>query len=384
MVAEKTIIKRRVKPRPTLVARRCITALGLSGIILLSGCSSYDVLDTVADTKTAGESIAGKIERKIETETSNIQYVFRSISSDESKEKNEKIKQLGERPTYDATRYVDTSKCDIKKANEFKTERASEKDVMQEIRNLMISEGIFSDNEITKKGDIVNIDYTATEVNQNEPFVNVKNEDRVVGDNLFPEEIDRLLVGAKQGDVIDVEYLYPNDYYDTTYKGKKYDYHIVINEVKGMSLTDDVARELSKGAVVTAVDYMKYATSMLNISNENKAAENNLLSLEEQCMITGYPEDVLNYDVQSAIINFYQESAIESMDEMEAAIKRLGHKSVDGFINKITDDTTRKLEEEMKIFALAEKYKVMPDGDKQNAYDAAKENLVKEIQKYGR
>ena len=384
MVAEKTIIKRRVKPRPTLVARRCITALGLSGIILLSGCSSYDVLDTVADTKTAGESIAGKIERKIETETSNIQYVFRSISSDESKEKNEKIKQLGERPTYDATRYVDTSKCDIKKANEFKTERASEKDVMQEIRNLMISEGIFSDNEITKKGDIVNIDYTATEVNQNEPFVNVKNEDRVVGDNLFPEEIDRLLVGAKQGDVIDVEYLYPNDYYDTTYKGKKYDYHIVINEVKGMSLTDDVARELSKGAVVTAVDYMKYATSMLNISNENKAAENNLLILEEQCMITGYPEDVLNYDVQSAIINFYQESAIESMDEMEAAIKRLGHKSVDGFINKITDDTTRKLEEEMKIFALAEKYKVMPYGDKQNAYDAAKENLVKEIQKYGR
>lgn len=384
MVAEKTIIKRRVKPRPTLVARRCITALGLSGIILLSGCSSYDVLDTVADTKTAGESIAGKIERKIETETSNIQYVFRSISSDESKEKNEKIKQLGERPTYDATRYVDTSKCDIKKANEFKTERTSEKDVMQEIRNLMISEGIFSDNEITKKGDIVNIDYTATEVNQNEPFVNVKNEDRVVGDNLFPEEIDRLLVGAKQGDVIDVEYLYPNDYYDTTYKGKKYDYHIVINEVKGMSLTDDVARELSKGAVVTAVDYMKYATSMLNISNENKAAENNLLILEEQCMITGYPEDVLNYDVQSAIINFYQESAIESMDEMEAAIKRLGHKSVDGFINKITDDTTRKLEEEMKIFALAEKYKVMPDGDKQNAYDAAKENLVKEIQKYGR
>ncbi len=384
MVAEKTIIKRRVKPRPTLVARRCITALGLSGIILLSGCSSYDVLDTVADTKTAGESIAGKIERKIETETSNIQYVFRSISSDESKEKNEKIKQLGERPTYDATRYVDTSKCDIKKANEFKTERASEKDVMQEIRNLMISEGIFSDNEITKKGDIVNIDYTATEVNQNEPFVNVKNEDRVVGDNLFPEEIDRLLVGAKQGDVIDVEYLYPNDYYDTTYKGKKYDYHIVINEVKGMSLTDDVARELSKGAVVTAVDYMKYATSMLNISNENKAAENNLLILEEQCMITGYPEDVLNYDVQSAIINFYQENATESMDEMEAAIKRLGHKSVDGFINKITDDTTRKLEEEMKIFALAEKYKVMPDGDKQNAYDAAKENLVKEIQKYGR
>lgn len=384
MVAEKTIIKRRVKPRPTLVARRCITALGLSGIILLSGCSSYDVLDTVADTKTAGESIAGKIERKIETETSNIQYVFRSISSDESKEKNEKIKQLGERPTYDATRYVDTSKCDIKKANEFKTERASEKDVMQEIRNLMISEGIFSDNEITKKGDIVNIDYTATEVNQNEPFVNVKNEDRVVGDNLFPEEIDRLLVGAKQGDVIDVEYLYPNDYYDTTYKGKKYDYHIVINEVKGMSLTDDVARELSKGAVVTAVDYMKYATSMLNISNENKAAENNLLILEEQCMITGYPEDVLNYDVQSAIINFYQENATESMDEMEAAIKRLGYKSVDGFINKITDDTTRKLEEEMKIFALAEKYKVMPDGDKQNAYDAAKENLVKEIQKYGR
>lgn len=384
MVAEKTIIKRRVKPRPTLVARRCITTLGLSGIILLSGCSSYDVLDTVADTKTAGESIAGKIERKIETETSNIQYVFRSISSDESKEKNEKIKQLGERPTYDATRYVDTSKCDIKKANEFKTERASEKDVMQEIRNLMISEGIFSDNEITKKGDIVNIDYTATEVNQNEPFVNVKNEDRVVGDNLFPEEIDRLLVGAKQGDVIDVEYLYPNDYYDTTYKGKKYDYHIVINEVKGMSLTDDVARELSKGAVVTAVDYMKYATSMLNISNENKAAENNLLILEEQCMITGYPEDVLNYDVQSAIINFYQENATESMDEMEAAIKRLGHKSVDGFINKITDDTTRKLEEEMKIFALAEKYKVMPDGDKQNAYDAAKENLVKEIQKYGR
>ena len=123
---------------------------------------------------------------------------------------------------------------------------------------------------------------------------------------------------------------------------------------------------------------------MLNISNENKAAENNLLILEEQCMITGYPEDVLNYDVQSAIINFYQENATESMDEMEAAIKRLGHKSVDGFINKITDDTTRKLEEEMKIFALAEKYKVMPDGDKQNAYDAAKENLVKEIQKYGR
>lgn len=366
--------------------KKYILVFGSCGIIFLSGCSSYNVLDKVADTKTVGESISEIIERKLDNETANIQYLFRSISSDEKKEYE--IEELGERPTYDASKYVDTSKCNIGKAKKYTAKKVTEKDVNTEIRNLMLSECIFSNNEKSRNGDIVNIDYTATEVGQNKPFVNIKNEDRIIGDNLFPAKINNKLINVKKGDVIDIKYSYPNDYYDNTYKGKTYDYHIVVNEVKGMSLTDEVARELSKGAVVTAVDYLKYATSMLNINRENEAAQNNLLILENQCVITGYPEDVLNYDIQAQIIKFYQLNSISNKDDINEKIKSLGYKNVEELAEEIRINTVKNLEDEMKIFALAEKYNVMPDShdnnEVNNTYDVAKENLVKEIQEYGR
>lgn len=397
--------------------KKIAMTVGISGILFLSGCSSvgsqYDVLDKVADVYTTGANTTERIQDYIEEHTSEEKSVLNQIVSKMSDTDSNDYEGVNNRPEYDPLRYVDVSSADISKITLTSDEVVTEKDVEDAIHNEMLNKNIFSDASQASKGDIVNIDYTATEKGSKEPFVDVTDEDRTVGDNLFPDEIDAKLVGVRVGDVLDIDYTYADDYEDEVYKGKAFSFHIKINEVKGMEITDDVASRLSnsRGESETVEKYKTYIKYLLEYKAMQLLSESGVNELCDMCTVKDYPEDVINYDIQCEFIRLYQEFNINGSDEetLLKKIQSLGYSSLDDFTKKVKGDVTDNLKKEMEVLALAKKYDLWLDDETlaseilsqttgftsaEDYYEAyskyhaqyviAKNNLAKEIQKNGK
>lgn len=398
--------------------KKIAITVGISGILFLSGCSSvgrqYDVLNKVADTYTTGANTTERIQDYIEEHTSEEKSVLNQIVSKMSDSDDDSdYEGINSRPEYDPLKYVDVSSADISKITLASDEVVTEKDVEDAIHNEMLNKNIFSDTSQASKGDIVNIDYTATEKGKTKPFVDVTDEDRTVGDNLFPDEIDAKLVGVKAGDVLDIDYTYADDYTDEIYKGKSFSFRITINEVKGMEITDEVASRLSnsRGESETAEEYKDYIKYLLEYKAMQSLSESGVDKLCGMCTVKNYPEDVVNYDIQREFIRLYQEFDIDGSDK-EALLKKiqsLGYHSLDEFTEKVKKDVTDNLKKEMEVLALTKKYNLWLDDETlaseilnqttgftsaEDYYEAyskyhaqyvvAKNNLAKEIQKNGK
>ena len=330
----------------------------------MTGCGKqYDVLDKIADSTTVGESISDKVQDELDVESSNAEYIIKRLAvavnkTDTDSTSEDGDMETGERPEYDPLRYVDVSGCDITETAKTQDMDISEKDIDNAVKEEMMNQNIFSKKEKSESGDIVTIDYTATEKGQKKAFVDAKDEDRIVGDNLFPDEVDKKLVGVKAGDVIDVKYSFPEDYKDGNYKGKTFDYRITIKKVKGTTLTDETAVSLSGGAQTTVKEYREYIKSLLEYKKMQELSENGIDALCENAKITGYPDDVLSYDIQQAFIRVYQESGLSDInsDAFKSYVKSIGYDSIDDFTKKMQESVTEELEEEMKVLALAKTY----------------------------
>lgn len=330
----------------------------------MTGCGKqYDVLDKIADFTTVGESISDKVQDELDVESSNAEYIIKRLTAavnktDADSTSEDEGTETGERPEYDPLKYVDVSGCDIAETAKTQDMDISEKDIDNAVKEEMMNQNIFSKKEKSESGDIVTIDYTATEEGQKKAFVDVKDEDRIVGDNLFPDEVDEKLVGVKAGDVINVEYSFPKDYKDKNYRGKTLDYHITIKKVKGMTLTDETAVSLSSGAQTTIKEYREYIKSLLEYKKTQELSENGVDALCKNAKITGYPDDVLSYDIQQAFIRVYQESGLSDInsDAFKSYVKGIGYDSIDDFTKKMQESVTEALEKEMKVLALAKTY----------------------------
>lgn len=341
-----------------------VSIVGFSSILALTGCGKqYDVHDKIADSTTVGESISDKVQDELDVESSNAEYIIKRLAAAVNKTDADRISEdegteTGERPEYDPLKYVDVSGCDIAETAKTQDMDIAEKDIDNAVKEEMMNQNIFSKKEKSESGDIVTIDYTATEEGQKKAFVDVKDEDRIVGDNLFPDKVDEKLVGVKAGDVINVEYSFPKDYKDKNYRGKTFDYHITIKKVKGMTLTDETAVSLSSGAQTTIKEYREYIKSLLEYKKTQELSENGVDALCKNANITGYPDDVLSYDIQQAFIRVYQESGLSDInsDAFKSYVKSIGYDSIDDFTKKMQESVTEALEKEMKVLALAKTY----------------------------
>lgn len=302
-----------------------IAAASMVCMLFLSGCAStgqYDVLDKVV-TRTVGESIAQKVEKEINKESLNIEHFLRSISSD-STEDNANTK-----PKYDPLEYIDVSNCDISKIEIPDLGPVTDEDVIEEIHGQMIAKDIFDNRNISQDGDIVSIDYIVTENGLDKPYIDIKQEDRIIGKNMFPDKINKKLIGVKAGDEINMEYEYPADYVDSTYRGKTFNYHIVINKVKGMTITDEVAAKLSETDSMSANTYIKFNKIMMKQRRDEEIAEKLVNEMCKLCIVKSVPADA-----------------------------------------------TASLEREMKVLALASKYGVL---DENLDYEQVEKALGKEL-----
>lgn len=345
----------------------------LVSIGLSKTSTDYDVLDRVSDSESVGESIKEKMYNRINSASSNVTYDLKRLNTlmNDNKDASDDMQEEMKRPEYNPLDYVNVDNCDISKVTISKENQVTDDTVDEFIKNIISKEGKFikknSESE-SQKGDVVNIDYTATEKGQDSPFVNVSDEDRTIGDNLFPDDIDKSLEDRKAGDEFDIEYTYPDDY-------RKY-----------------------------IRSYLEYL-AMENISNTD------LQELCDMASVTEYPEDVLTYDIQKSFIGAMSQAGVTNIedDEFLSYIKQNGYNDISGFMQDVNKKVKENLEDEMKILALAKKYDLWLDDNElateilnkttgyTNAddyyndyskyhaqYVLAKLNLAKEIQKNGK
>ena len=258
------------------------------------------------------------------------------------------------RPEYDPLKYVDVSKCDISKIKLSNENQVTDEKVMDFIYEVLKKEKKYTEKDIAKKNDMVNIDYTMTEKGNLKPFVSVTDEIRTIGHNTFPDEIDALLDGTSAGDTVETEYGFPDDYGDETYAGKVFEYQIKINEVYGVELTNEVVSSLSNGAD-TVDEYKKFIKNYLEYLALNDIGENEVVELCNEAVIKSYPEDTLTYDVQQEFIKTMNLAGVNSMedDAFEDYVKKLGYDNLEDYLKITTEKVKSNLEKEMKILALA-------------------------------
>lgn len=346
--------------------------------------TEYNVLDKVAETTAVQET-------EKQTSESEIQADASQTETESGKEKQEDETGLEEletegpaepetepegwtdaRPEYDPEAYTDTSKCDIKTAVPEKA-TVTDDEALKSIHSQMVEKGIYSDTDTSAKGDIINISYTVTDTESNQVITEVEDEDRVIGENLFPDEVDGRLAGKKEGDTVDADYTFAKEYPDDLYAGKSCHFHIVIHELRGMALTDDIVPALTDNAQQTAADYLQETKELLAYQKDTQMAEERLKTLCDKVSVKAYPEETLNYDFQTQMIQLYSASGFGSenaeltADDTDTILQSVaaeqGYANAEELLSSVREAVTQNLEQEMKVLALAKKYHLWLDDE---------------------
>lgn len=351
-------------PKAGTIAIAGIWAMAtIASVLSASHGSGYDVLDKIADFTSVGVSLEEKISDRIDASTSDMTYYLKRLDTLMCDYRAEKVTEET-RPEYDPLKYVDVSACDISKIKLSDENRVTDEKVMNFIYEVLKKEKKYTEKDMAKDGDLVNLDYTMTEKGNLKPFVSVTDETRTVGHNTFPDKIDALLDGAKAGDEIETEYEFPDDYGDEAYAGKVFEYNIKINGVYDIELTDEVVSSLSNGAD-TVSEYKKFIKNYLEYLSLNDIGENEVEELCNEAVVKSYPEDVLTYDVQQEFVKIMNLAGVNSMedDAFEDYVKKQGYDSLEDYIKTTTENTKKNLEEEMKILAIAKENNLWLDNE---------------------
>ena len=124
---------------------------------------------------------------------------------------------------------------------------------------------------------------------------------------------------------------------------------------------------LTSGQYMNASNYRTFIKNYLYNQKVLSANEDSIDKLCKSVSVTGYPEDVLSYDIQQKFMYYYQLTGANSPDDktFKSYIKdNFGCKTTKEFTTKIQKEAEQSLDDEIKILALAKKYNLWLDDDK--------------------
>ena len=329
-----------------------VAAVGLSGILFMTGCAGeYDVLYKVADSTTVGESITDKINDMVSDQSQNVTYICKRMKTLSGEVESE---EDSERPEYNPETYADTSKADISK---FKAKKVSVSDdeVDDYIKSLMREARIYGDEtDAIDEECIAHVAYVKTDTDTKEEIQNLSNMEWSFDSSFFPEEVSKKLIGCKVGDNVKV-------------KCSGCEYDITVNDINSVNITNMTVFTLTSGQYMKASNYRTFIKNYLYNQKVLSANEDSIDKLCKSVSVTGYPEDVLSYDIQQKFMYYYQITGASSPDDetFKFYIKEnLGCKTTKEFTTKIQKEAEQSLDDEIKILALAKKYNLWLDDDK--------------------
>ena len=257
----------------------------------MTGCAGeYDVLDKVADSTTVGESITDKINDMVSDQSQNVTYICKRMKTLSGEVESEKD---FERPEYNPETYADTSKADISK---FKAKKVSVSDdeVDEYIKSLMREARIYGDEtDAIDEECIAHVAYIKTDADTKEEIQNLSNMEWSFDSSFFPKEVSKKLIGCKAGDNVKV-------------KCSGCEYDITVNDINSVNITNMTVFTLTSGQYMNASNYRTFIKNYLYNQKVLSANEDSIDKLCKSVSVTGYPEDVLSYDIQQKFMYYYQ------------------------------------------------------------------------------
>lgn len=279
----------------------------------------------------------------------------------------------------------------------------SEEDVDNDIKATQMKNArlISVDDRAVEKGDIAVIDFEGSV--DGVPFDGGKGEDYEleIGSNTFIPGFEDQLIGAKTGDLVDVNVTFPEEYHADKLAGKDALFKVTIKDIKVRELPeldDDFASEVSE--FETMEDFRKDVRKKLEEAAANKAQTETENAVVEKAIENAefeVPDAMIEAQIDNIIRDFAQRLAYQGMnldtylkytnstiDAMRANFRPQAVKQVNGSlvleaIQKAEGIETGEEELELHLVDMAKKYNMELDKLKELLSDAEIEGIKKEL-----
>ena len=257
------------------------------------------------------------------------------------------------------------------------------------------------DDRAVKTGDITVIDFEGSV--DGVPFDGGKGEDYdlEIGSGTFIPGFEEQLVGAKTGDLVDVNVTFPEEYHAENLAGKDALFKVTVKEIKERELpelNDDFADEVSEFS--TMDEFRADIRKKLEEAAQNKAqveTENAVVEKVIENAEFDIPEAMIEANVDNLMNDFaqrltyqglnletylkYTGMSAEAMREnfKPEAVKKISGSLVLTAIKNAEGIETGEEELELHLVDMAKKYNMELDKLKELLGDAEKENIKQDL-----
>lgn len=279
----------------------------------------------------------------------------------------------------------------------------TEEDVDNDIKATQMKNArlVTVDDRAVESGDIAVIDFEGSV--DGVPFDGGKGEnyELEIGSNTFIPGFEDQLIGAKTGDLVDVNVKFPEEYHAENLAGQDALFKVTVNEIKVRELPeldDDFASEVSE--FETMEEFRADVKKKLEEAAANKAqteTENAVVEKAIENAEFDVPEAMVDAQVDNILRDFAQRLSYQGMDldtylqytgstldTMKANFRPQAVKQVNGSlvleaIQKAEGIETGEEELELHLVDMAKKYNMELDKLKELVSDAEIEGIKKEL-----
>ncbi len=332
----------------------CLMAANILPVAVTAEESTEAETEIEEESSETGEEEEAASEEEEDTEAASETGEDAEAVSEAEEETEEEIP---ERPSYDALEYVELGGY-IGLNVEVPPVNVTEAEVMTEAEALIRNSDAMEQAETVQDGDIVTIDYVGTI--DGEEFDGGSSEDYEleIGSGTFIEGFEEGLIGADLGETVELNLTFPEYYYDEL-AGQDAVFTVTVNDIRRLpELTDEVVDTATNGVYTDVDSWLSYIRSALEAQAqvywEYDAQEAVLEALVANSVITGYPEDLIEYMVDP-VIEYYQEIAeLYYGMTYEEYLSAVSDYTPETFEEELHREAEESLDYEMPVMAVAE------------------------------
>ena len=204
----------------------------------------------------------------------------------------------------------------------------SDAEVASEIEYIITNYFYEYDTEaVVENGDTANIDYVGKIDGVEFSGGTYAGYDLVIGSHSFIDDFEEQLIGAKVGEVVEVEVTFPEDYMATDLAGKDAVFTVTINHIADKVIFPEYTDSLVKDAIAvtygleveTVADFNDYVKTALENERVSTYVYNEIIG---NCVVNETPENAINLQSDYVLANCENEALYYGMtlDEYIAAI----------------------------------------------------------------
>lgn len=292
-----------MKKRNLCAAFACSLCLAISGMASVAAAdepeSGTEAVTSAEESTEAGSEAFTPAEESTEAETEFV---------------------VPERPDYNASDYVTLGEYKgltvVREPFE-----VTEEEIDDEIQlELQYSDALETITEgVVQEGDIANIDYEGKKDGVAFDGGTAEGYDLTIGSHSFIDGFEDGLIGVAVGDTVELPLQFPENYGVDELNGADVVFTVTVNEIRRVpELTDEVASTVTDGEYNDVASYRESVRAQLEATKE-QTQETVIMSdlmtqIANTCEITGYPQEMVDYDV--ALMEQYYRS-IAQMYSME-------------------------------------------------------------------